>query len=307
MNSIVNYALCLFTCLSITCASSQATDRGQIKQFLDVDYLEPAIRTDTLRMLNLFIPQNQEQPPLFIWIGGGAWSYGNKDEETDFALKLAEKGIAVASLGHRLSPAIWRDPKLNSGVQHPEHAKDVTSAIAWLCENSKDYGFDSENIFIGGYSSGAHLAALVSLDAKYLESKGLSPKLIKGIIPISGTYDIVDYRNVFLNGDRPELAVQHVEAVFGADYENWMDGSPVNYLQNLSSPIFLICDNSLYNYTKLFEDRIRKTEFRKVTVLYAYDLSHGELWRNLSHSERSIYRDAIIGFIQGLSDSTKSD
>lgn len=307
MNILFNYTVFLFTCLSVTYGISQTNTPYQVKQFLDLDYVRPVSQDDTLRRLNLFIPQKQEKSPLFIWIGGGAWSYVNKDQETDFALKLAKKGIAVASLGHRLSSAIWRDPKLDKGVQHPKHAEDVASAIDWLCKNSERYGYDKENMILGGYSSGAHLAALVSLDTKYLERKGLPKKLIKGIIPISGTYDIVDYRNVFLNGERPELAVQHVEAVFGPDPENWTDGSPVNYLQHLDSPILLICDNSLYNYTKLFEDRIRETEFRKVTVLYANDLSHGDLWRNLSHSEQSIYRDAITGFILGISNDMNVD
>jgi carboxylesterase type B len=267
--------------------------------FYDLPYLSEELATnDSLQRLNLVLPNENDNPPILIWIGGGAWSYGDKNQEMDLAKKLASKGIAVASIGHRLSPAIWRDSALNTGIQHPQHIKDIAASVKWLFENADNYGFDRNNIFIGGYSSGGHLAALIGLDNKYLNQIDLSPGIFKGIIPISGTYDIVDYHNVFLNGNRPELAKLHVEAVFGDSTKYFIDASPTNYLDNLSSPMLLICDNNLYNYTKLFEERIRETDFRNVQVVYAYNLSHGELWKNLSFSDTSVYRKIILDFIE---------
>jgi hypothetical protein len=54
----------------------------------------------------------------------------------------------------------------------------------------------------------------------------------------------------------------------------------------------------MYNYSKLFEEKVRATEFRDMQVVYSYDLSHGGLWRNLSFDEDSIYRQIIINFIE---------
>jgi len=267
--------------------------------YCDLPYLsKESVTNDSLQRLNLVLPIKNDKPPILIWIGGGAWSYGDRDQEMDLAKKLASRGIAVASIGHRLSPAIWRDSALNTGIQHPKHIEDIAASVKWLFENADKYRFDRNNIFIGGYSSGGHLAALISLDSKYLNQFELSPKIFKGIIPISGTYDIVDYHNVFLNGNRPELAKLHVEAVFGNSTKYFRDASPTSYLKNLSSPMLIMCDNNLYNYTKLFEERIRETEFRDVQVVYAYNLSHGELWKNLSFSEKSVYRKIILEFIE---------
>ncbi len=267
--------------------------------FNDLLYMsKESVSDDRLQRLNLVLPKVNRKVPLLIWIGGGAWSYGDRNQEMDLAKKFASSGIAVASIGHRLSPATWRDSTLNSGVQHPKHVEDAASSVKWLFENSDKFGYDRENIFIGGYSSGAHLAALVSLDKKYLNKVGLSPQIFKGVIPISGTYDIIDYHQVFLNGSRPELAQLHVEAVFGNTKNELKAASPTNYLEYLSVPMLLMCDNNLYNYTKLFESRIRETEFRDVQVVYAYNLSHGELWKNLSLAEKSVYRKIIIDFIE---------
>ncbi len=94
------------------------------------------------------------------------------------------------------------------------------------------------------------------------------------------------------------MADQHVKAVFGPTEKDLIDASPTSYLENLSTPMLLMCDNNLYNYTRLFEDRIRATEFRDVRVMYAYNFSHSGLWRDLSSDQPSIYRNAIIEFIE---------
>lgn len=272
---------------------------NQYRIYNDLSYLSKEdISVDSLQKLNLVLPERTDKYPLLIWIGGGAWSYVDRHQEMDFARKLATKGIGVASIGHRLSPAIWRDPSLNKGVQHPRHIEDLAASIKWLYQNADKYGYDEEGLFVGGYSSGGHLAALIYLDSTYLTQIGLTHRILKGMIPISGTYDIVNYHKVLLNSERSELAKQHVEAVFGSKSEDHKKASPTNYLQNLSIPVLLISDNNVYNYSKLFEEKVRATEFRNMQVVYAYDLSHGELWRDLSFSENSIYRTIIVDFIE---------
>lgn len=275
---------------------------GQFEDYTihnNLSYLsKESISNDSLQRLNLVLPRKGDKYPLLIWIGGGAWSYVDRKQEMDLAKKFAKNGIAVASIGHRLSPAIWRDSTLNTGIQHPKHIEDVAASVKWLYENADKYGYDRDGFFIGGFSSGAHLSALISLDSTYLNQVGLSHKLFKGIIPVSGAYDIIDYHSVLLNSGRPELAKLHVEAVFGDEKEGFRKASPITYLHNLSVPILLICDNNVYNYSRIFEERVRTTEFRDMQVVYSYHLSHGELWRNLSFDEQSMYREIMINFIE---------
>ncbi len=297
MNKIIFLSIALF--LISNYSFCQTKDGYDIVEYNDLTYLSKDLISDnSLQRLNLVLPIKNDEVPLLIWIGGGAWSYGDKNQEMDLARKFAAKGIAFASVGHRLSPAIWRDSTLNSGIQHPKHIEDVAASVRWLNENASKYGYDKHNIFIGGFSSGGHLSALICLDSTYLNKVGLTTKIFKGVIPISGTYDIVNYHDVLLNGGRPELAKLHVEAVFGDRVDGFKGASPIAYLDNLSIPMLVVCDNDLYNYTKLFEERIRETEFRDVQVVYSYNLSHGGLWRDMSFSEKSVYREIIINFIE---------
>ena len=283
---------------NLLCAQPESSN--SIKEFKDLLYVDAAeVAVDSLQRLNLVIPEGVEKPPLLIWIGGGAWSYVDRHVEMDLARQMAREGIAFASVGHQLSSAVWRFPDRTEGVQHPVHAQDVAQACKWLYDHAATYGYDQENLFIGGFSSGAHLAAFLCLDYQYIEAVGLSIDNFKGIIPMSGTYDIVDYHRAFANSaTNAHLAEQHVEAVFGSTEEDFIKASPTHFLDNLKLPMLIFTDVGIYNYTNLFEQKIRtETEFRNFQVINVHKLSHAELWRDISLADKSIYRDMIVHFI----------
>lgn len=287
-----------FTIILLFGLTINVTAQQGIKVFNDLSYVSGEdVKNDTLQRLNLAIPENQKSMPLLIWIGGGAWSYVNRNMEMDMAEKFAKEGIAFASIGHRLSTATWRDPSMNKGIKHPEHIKDLASAFRWLYDHAQDYGYDRERIFVGGYSSGGHLAALLSVDEKYLKKHGLSKANIQGVIPIAGAYDIDNYYDVFANGTRKELAELHVKAVFGDTKTDFANASPTSYVENMTVPMLLISESNTYNYTKIFEDKIRTTDFQLLEVIHITELDHAGLWRNLSFDEKSKYRKRMIEFI----------
>src|SRR5687767_2191217 len=112
--------------LTLLCFPSygQVNNRNTYTQIKDILYYDGPDYDTANHKLNLVIPKGVEDPPLLVWIGGGAWSYVSRDMEMDIARNIAEKGIAVASVSHRLSPATWKDSSLNVGIQHPQHIKD---------------------------------------------------------------------------------------------------------------------------------------------------------------------------------------
>jgi len=78
----------------------------EFSKFTNISYAQTiGDERDSLQMLNLLVPDTQKSAPLLLWIGGGAWSYVDRNMEMNFAENLAAQGIAVASVGHRLSPA----------------------------------------------------------------------------------------------------------------------------------------------------------------------------------------------------------
>lgn len=256
------------------------------------------VKNESLQRLNLIIPKNEIKPALLLWVGGGAWAFVDRHREMNFAKRIAHNGIAVASVGHRLSSAVFQDTLKTEGIKHPEHIKDIANAFCWLYENADKYGYDRNKIYVGGFSSGAHLSALLSLDNRHLNNVGLDKSNIKGVIPISGTYDILDYKEAFANGSRPQLVEQHVHAVFGETTASQVDASPITYIDDISVPMLLISDANMIGYTNVFEEKILDTEFDKVDFLYIRNMNHRELYDELENNHQSKYRDFIIDFIR---------
>ncbi|MEM9839558.1 MAG: alpha/beta hydrolase fold domain-containing protein [Pseudomonadota bacterium] len=266
------------------------------RTILDLPYTaDPA--ADANQKLNLVIPEGEGSHPLFIWIGGGAWSYVDRNMEMDLAEKLSRYGIAVASVGHRLSSAVWQDPELTEGVQHPAHISDIAAAVAWLIDNASNYDLNADHIVIGGFSSGAHLAALLAADPQYLEAHGLTLERLSGVVAIGGTYDIRDYHRAFREGSRPALATEHVEAVFGSTEEAMQSASPALFAETFETSMLLISDANTYNYTRIFEDALVDAEHTELAVVHVRHLGHGPLWQHLSHAEQSSYREQMASFI----------
>lgn len=285
----------LFFALTIFATEAQ-NKPFELKEINDIAYTDKT-DADALQKLNLILPEKAGKTPVLIWIGGGSWAYVDRNMEMDLCRNFAKAGMAVASVGHRLSPATWKDPKRDKGIEHPQHILDLAAAFKWIYDHAQEYGYDASEIYVGGYSSGGHLTALLATYRQYLNKYGLFDK-IKGIIPIAGTYDIVHYYNAFLNSPGQEsLAETHVKAVFGKTEKELIAASPTTYISNLKAPMLLISEMNTYNYTKVFEDKLNEGKFKSFEVLHIKSLNHSQLWKNLSEAQDSEYRNRIIDFI----------
>jgi acetyl esterase/lipase len=72
-----------------------------------------------------------------------------------------------------------------------EIATDVAKALGWVRRNATQIGGDPNTVFVMGHSAGAQLAALISIDDRYVKAEGMSLQMIKGCVPVDGdTYDV---------------------------------------------------------------------------------------------------------------------
>lgn len=273
------------------------------KEILDISYTDNT--SSELLKLNLIIPDNLENMPVFIWIGGGAWAYVDRNKEMDLCRQMAKEGILMVSVGHRLSPALLWEPINNEGIKHPEHIKDVALAFKWVYDNIENYNGSKENIFVGGYSSGAHLAALLAMDKRYLQNVDLSKDHIKGVIPVAGAYDIPHYRDYEVSLDSSILQT-HFNPVFGETEEELIDASPIYYLDDFNTPMLLISEEYSFNFSIVLEEALHARGYDNYWSLNAHNETHNSLWMKLSNAENIIYRNNIVDFIK-THNVTKSD
>ena len=111
-------------------------------------------------------------------IHGGGWTNGYKEWMAFMAPAITAQGVTMVSLGYRLAP------------RHvfPAGFEDCCDGLALVWRTVAAYGGDAARMFVGGHSSGGHLASLAALRQDWLEPRGLPRDAIRGALPISGTY-----------------------------------------------------------------------------------------------------------------------
>jgi len=138
---------------------------------------------DSLQALDLWVPEGAKKAPLVLFVHGGGWKRGSKNNATSRALPahMLAQGYAFASIDYRLVP--------RNTVE--EQASDVATALAFVLKRADSLGIDRSRVVLTGHSAGAHLVALVGTDERYLKAAGLSFADVDGVIPNDGAaYDI---------------------------------------------------------------------------------------------------------------------
>jgi len=146
-------------------------------------YDTPVADDTDAHTLDLYLPAaTGAKPPLLVFVPGHFWRdrAGERSLDPHFARVLQGEGAAVALVRHRLAP----------NHRHPAGAEDVAAAVAFLLARAARFGFDPERVTLGGYASGAHLAALVALDPAYLAAQGADAARLAGVLALSGVYDL---------------------------------------------------------------------------------------------------------------------
>ncbi|MCR9253639.1 MAG: alpha/beta hydrolase fold domain-containing protein [bacterium] len=286
----------LLPLLLISVTNSLSQDIQEIK---DLPYYTGT--NNEKHKLNLVLPA-EANAPLLLWIHGGAWSGGDRKFEMPFARKLAEKGIAVAVMSYRLSPAEFRDPPKRDGIQHPEHIRDVARAFKWVYSNASKYGYDQEKLFISGFSAGGHLSALFAMDKSYSDAVDLPQNALTGCIPVSGTFDITHYYEAIENAYGSTFARQHVNGVFGP-FSNFQNASPSKYIENLDVPMLVITDGALSLYADQFRKALDNADREDIKISYYRSFSHDDLYNDLLFEDSSEARKEIVDFVLKNSES----
>lgn len=143
---------------------------------------------DDLTTLDIFVANHTSSPitSVVLFIHGGGWCSGDKTEWTDRHADLfVQQGFLCVCINYRLSSI--NDPQ--KIITHPTHVRDIAKAIAWVQNNISSYGGNPRKMILIGHSAGAHLAALVTINQKYLQDEYVDIKNIKQVFLLdAGSY-----------------------------------------------------------------------------------------------------------------------
>jgi acetyl esterase/lipase len=146
----------------------------------DIPYVERGHERQVLDIYEAAAAGGARRPVVF-WIHGGGWQAGDKSDVQEKPRVLTERGFVFVSTNYRLL----------SQVDMETIIRDVAKSLAWVHGHIAEYGGDPNRILVMGHSAGAQLAALISIDHRYLEAEGVAPSVLKGCVPVDGdTYDV---------------------------------------------------------------------------------------------------------------------
>lgn len=238
-----------------------------------------------LQSLDLY-PVADRNAPLVVFIHGGGWRIGDKQNGAagqEKATFFNAQGYAYASVNYRLSP----------NVRHPAHVEDVAAALAWLYDNAAAQGFDRNRIFIMGHSAGAHLAALVAVDPRWLGKFGKPLSIVKGVVLLDGAgYDVTRQAPAVIQ--RGGFLGEMYSGAFGTDPAGWRDASPTLQIERgRGIAPFLIVHASRPDSTG--QSRALAARLREVGVdarlFEARGYSHAQVNRRIGEPGEAVTRE----------------
>jgi arylformamidase len=122
--------------------------------------------------MDLYYPNVAPQGPVLVFLHGGAFQGGTPRSVGHYGRHFLDAGVIYAAISYRVLP----ETRIEGSCD------DVEAGLQALVGHVTDHGGDPGQIYLGGHSAGATLAAYVGLQPR------LPDDFLKGLLLISGSY-----------------------------------------------------------------------------------------------------------------------
>ena len=152
--------------------------------------------------LDVYVPTASQPPagwPVIVFFYGGSWNTGDRTQYQFVGEALAARGVLTLVADYRLYPE----------VRYPDFLSDSAQALAFGLDHAVRLGGDQKRVYVMGHSAGGYNAAMLALDARWLQATGHRPNELAGWIGLAGPYDFLpivnaDAKPVFFHPNYPE-------------------------------------------------------------------------------------------------------
>ncbi|MBV5263856.1 alpha/beta hydrolase [Pinisolibacter aquiterrae] len=159
--------------------------------FFDFLIREPGVRfdggipygPDARHRLDVFAPDRLSSGPIVLFLYGGAWTSGDRSTYEFVGTALAARGITTVIADYRLYPQ----------VRFPTFVEDAARAYGWVDRHLARTDGGLRPIYLMGHSAGAHIAALLTVDRRWLAAaapRAAAPRAVApaGLVGLAGPY-----------------------------------------------------------------------------------------------------------------------
>jgi arylformamidase len=218
-------------------------------------------------------PTPRPSAPVMVFLHGGAWRGGEARSQAYAAETFVRAGA------HWVVPdfATVLDGGLDGMVAQ------VRRAVGWVARNAASFGGDPGRLYVGGHSSGGHLAGNV-LVTDWAADFGLPPGVVKGGLCVSGMYDLRAVR----------LSARSSYVKFDDRIEHEL--SPVRHLNRLNAPVVVAYAErdspEFQRQSREFAEAVRQAG-RLQRLIVAPGLNHFEIPETLASPDGLLGRAAL--------------
>jgi arylformamidase len=207
---------------------------------LDLAYDAPAGVGGALATVDVIRCAGAERRPLALLVHGGSWVSGDKsnfrESAPEFVPWWLQRGYVVAAVNFRLATPLGQE----LAVGPMDQARDIAHALAWIDDHADTYGIARDGTIAVGYSSGAHLVALLGADGRYLSEVGLPEDHIAATISLDvHAYDVPFALDLMVDSV-VENNIPLIEHLFGTTEAEQLEASPISYVDGHVAPAMLV-------------------------------------------------------------------
>jgi acetyl esterase/lipase len=215
-------------------------------------------------LLDLYSPRDLDGPvPGLIFIHGGGWKAGKKEDYRLYGLTFAQKGYVVASVQYRLS----------GEARYPAAIHDVKAAVRWMRSQGESIGVDPDRIGVAGGSAGGHLAMMLGYtsDVPTFDGNSGHEDVSSRVQAVVNIYGPTDLTTEFA---RQRSSGSLLRGFFGGTYDEksplYEQASPVRYVTP-DDPPTLILHGTIDDIVPVNQADLLAAKLNETGVPYIYD------------------------------------
>ncbi|SNS43527.1 Acetyl esterase/lipase [Granulicella rosea] len=133
-----------------------------------------------------YIPNGAGPFPGIVFIHGGAWANGNRDQMAKIVKELANHGYVGFTIDYDVAP-----------VHYPASLHQSLEAVRYLRDHAQQLHLDPTRIAVAGSSAGGELAALVALTPEAKVKAGI---ILNGVLDLAALGDSSQMVTNYLGG-----------------------------------------------------------------------------------------------------------
>ncbi len=228
--------LALFCTLFLLCARPAAAQKLPDQFPADANYTVTSDITYTQGVngplkADAYVPMGKGPFPGVVFIHGGGWKNGNRNQMIKLIRALAEDGFACFTIEYDLDP-----------VPFPNSFHESLAAVKYFKEHAPEFHLNPAQVAVAGSSAGGELAALVALDpagtpagAASSEQQKTSPSAVQAAVILNGVLDLTDEAKTHEAG----MVAAYLGGTCEEKPDACKDASPIFHVHAGAPPIYV--------------------------------------------------------------------